>query len=73
LYFWTACEQYCSTKDQELRRAIARDIYAKHLSCDATEPVNVDSKASNLTIEQLEQADPNLFLQVFAFILKIVI
>ncbi|KAF0773017.1 regulator of G-protein signaling loco [Aphis craccivora] len=63
LYFWTACERYHSTIDQELRCAIARDIYAKHLACDAIEPVNVDSKASNLTIEQIEEADPNLFLQ----------
>lgn len=63
LYFWTACERYRSTVDYELRCAIARDIYAKHLACDAIEPVNVDSKASNLTIEQIEQADPNLFLQ----------
>ncbi|XP_050429908.1 regulator of G-protein signaling loco [Adelges cooleyi] len=62
LYFWTACERYYSTSDQELRCAIARDIYAKHLACDALEPVNVDSKASNLTIEQIEQADPSLFL-----------
>lgn len=64
LYFWSVCEQYRSTIDQELRCAIARDIYAKHLACDAIEPVNVDSKASNLTIEQIEQADPSLFLQV---------
>jgi len=63
LYFWTACERYHSTIDQELRCAIARDIYAKHLACDAIEPVNVDSKASNLTIEQIEEANPNLFLQ----------
>jgi len=63
LYFWTACERYHSTIDQELRCAIARDIYAKHLACDAIEPVNVDSKASNLTTEQIEEADPNLFLQ----------
>lgn len=68
LYFWTACERYRSTVDQELRYAIARDIYAKHLACDAIEPVNVDSKASNLTIEQIEQADPNLFLQVYFFL-----
>lgn len=68
LYFWTACERYRSTVDQELRCAIARDIYAKHLACDAIEPVNVDSKASNLTIEQIEQADLNLFLQVYFFL-----
>lgn len=66
LYFWTACEHYCSTEDQKLRCAIARDIYAKHLACDAIEPVNVDSKASNITIEQIEQADPHLFLQVYS-------
>lgn len=70
MYFWTACERYSSTKDQELRCAIARDIYAKHLACDAIEPVNVDSKASNLTIEQIEQADPNLFLQVCSYLKK---
>jgi len=63
LYFWTACEQYRSTVDQELRRAIAQDIYAKHLACDAIEPVNVDSKASNLSVDQIEQANLDLFLQ----------
>ncbi|XP_050521691.1 regulator of G-protein signaling loco isoform X2 [Daktulosphaira vitifoliae] len=62
LYFWTACEHYNSTHDQVLRCALARDIYSKHLSNDALESVNVDSKASNLTIQQIEQADPNLFL-----------
>lgn len=64
MYFWTACEQYRSTVDQELRCIIAHDIYNKHLACDAIEPVNVDSKASNLTVDQIEKADLDLFLQV---------
>lgn len=64
MYFWTACEQYRSTVDQELRCIIGRDIYNKHLACDAIEPVNVDSKASNLTVDQIEKADLDLFLQV---------
>lgn len=70
MYFWTACEQYRSTVDQELRRTIALNIYAKHLACDAIEPVNVDSKASNLTVSQIEQADHDLFLQACLNLLK---
>lgn len=64
MYFWTACEQYRSTMDPELRRVMSREIYAKHLASDAMEPVNVDSKASNLTVDQIEQADLNLFSNV---------
>lgn len=45
------------------RETEARKIFSKYLSDDATDPVNVDSKARNLTQQLLDSADPNLFVE----------
>ncbi|XP_011882192.1 PREDICTED: regulator of G-protein signaling loco isoform X2 [Vollenhovia emeryi] len=64
IYFWAACERYKDTKDAALRRRLAYQIYQRHLSSTAAEPVNVDSHASGqITQELLDEAPADLFLQ----------
>lgn len=65
IYFWAACERYKDTKDAIIRRRLACQIYQRHLSSTAAEPVNVDSHASGqITQELLDEAPADLFLQV---------
>ncbi|XP_018407647.1 PREDICTED: regulator of G-protein signaling loco [Cyphomyrmex costatus] len=64
IYFWAACERYKDTKDTVMRRRLACQIYQRHLSSTAAEPVNVDSHASGqITQELLDEAPADLFLQ----------
>ncbi|KAL0099996.1 hypothetical protein PUN28_019465 [Cardiocondyla obscurior] len=64
IYFWAACERYKDTKDVTVRRRLACQIYQRHLSSTAAEPVNVDSHASGqITQDLLDEAPANLFLQ----------
>ncbi|XP_053998032.1 regulator of G-protein signaling loco isoform X1 [Hylaeus anthracinus] len=64
IYFWAACERYKDTKDVTTRRKLANQIYQRHLSNTAAEPVNVDSHAAGqITQELLGEAPTNLFLQ----------
>ncbi|XP_033344360.1 regulator of G-protein signaling loco isoform X4 [Bombus vosnesenskii] len=69
IYFWAACERYKDTKDVTTRRKLANQIYQRHLSTTAAEPVNVDSHATGqITQELLSEAPADLFLQfVFYF------
>ncbi|KAL6263672.1 hypothetical protein P5V15_003761 [Pogonomyrmex californicus] len=64
IYFWAACERYKDTKDAAMRHRLACQIYQRHLSNTAAEPVNVDSHASGqITQELLDEAPADLFLQ----------
>ncbi|XP_033322330.1 regulator of G protein signaling family member locomotion defects isoform X2 [Megalopta genalis] len=64
IYFWAACERYKDTRDIVTRRKLASQIYQRHLSNTASEPVNVDSHAAGqITVELLGEAPANLFLQ----------
>nr|XP_012146955.1 PREDICTED: regulator of G-protein signaling loco isoform X2 [Megachile rotundata] len=64
IYFWAACERYKDTKDIVTRRKLANQIYQRHLSSTAAEPVNVDSHATGqITQDLLCEAPSDLFLQ----------
>ncbi|KZC06006.1 PREDICTED: regulator of G-protein signaling loco [Dufourea novaeangliae] len=64
IYFWAACERYKDTKDVITRCKMAGQIYQRHLSNTAAEPVNVDSHAAGqITLELLNEAPADLFLQ----------
>lgn len=66
IYFWAACERYKDTKDVSTRRKLANQIYQRHLSTTAAEPVNVDSHATGqITQELLSESPADLFLQVY--------
>lgn len=75
IYFWAACERYKDTKDPATRRKLANQIYQRHLSNTAAEPVNVDSHAAGqITQELLGKAPTDLFLQVKAiFLLNLIL
>lgn len=65
IYFWAACERYKDTKDIVTRRKLANQIYQRHLSNTAAEPVNVDSHATGqITQDLLCEAPSDLFVQV---------
>ncbi|XP_046749277.1 regulator of G-protein signaling loco isoform X3 [Diprion similis] len=64
IYFWAACERYKDTEDASSRRRLAWQIYQRHLSSTASEPVNVDSHAAGqITQDLLDEAPAALFLQ----------
>ncbi|KAK1122557.1 hypothetical protein K0M31_009005 [Melipona bicolor] len=64
IYFWAACERYKDTKDVITRRNLANQIFQRHFSSAAAEPVNVDSHATGqITQELLSEAPADLFLQ----------
>ncbi|KAJ8680308.1 hypothetical protein QAD02_016095, partial [Eretmocerus hayati] len=64
IYFWAACERYADTEDLTARKKLAEQIYQRHLSNNASEPVNVDSRATgHITPELLNSAPPDLFAQ----------
>ncbi|XP_050397325.1 regulator of G-protein signaling 12 isoform X3 [Patella vulgata] len=45
IIFWTACKDYKNITDEQERNIKAKEIYNRHLSTRATDPVNVDSAA----------------------------
>lgn len=61
IYFWTACQRY-RLMTSDTRKKEALDIFNKHLASGASEPVNVDSQARNVTQENLDKAPEDLFL-----------
>ena len=61
IYFWTACERYKQLQNVSDRFHEAQKIFAKHLEKGAPEPVNIDSKATSKTLEQLQMANIDLF------------
>ncbi|KAG7200728.1 hypothetical protein KM043_001278 [Ampulex compressa] len=64
IYFWAACKRYKDTKDATVRHRLAYQIYQRHLSNTAVEPVNVDSHATGqITQELLNEAPVDLFAQ----------
>ncbi|XP_031780001.1 regulator of G-protein signaling loco isoform X3 [Nasonia vitripennis] len=64
IYFWAACERYSDTEDLVARKRLAAQIYQRHLSNNAPEPVNVDSHAAGkITPELLNSAPADLFAQ----------
>lgn len=60
IYFWAACERYRYMSDLE-RAAEAPKIFDKYLGPNASDPVNVDSRARTTTQERLGLADEDLF------------
>ncbi|KAF7995057.1 hypothetical protein HCN44_004529 [Aphidius gifuensis] len=63
IYFWAASERYNDTEDVSARRTLAWQIYQRHLSTTAVEPVNVDSHAAGqITQELINLAPEGLFL-----------
>lgn len=61
IYFWTACERYKQLKSVAERYQEAQQIFARHLENGAPEPVNIDSRATTKTQEQLQLANVDLF------------
>uniref|UniRef100_A0A1A9UWD6 RGS domain-containing protein n=1 Tax=Glossina austeni TaxID=7395 RepID=A0A1A9UWD6_GLOAU len=61
IFFWTACERYRLLENESERAEQAKNIFCKHLANGSSEPVNVDSKARNLSEETLDSAQRDIF------------
>lgn len=69
IYFWTACERYRQIDSAAERTKEANVIFSRHLSSNASEPVNVDSRARTLAQDNLMHADRDLFVTVSSLLL----
>ncbi|OQR68776.1 regulator of G-protein signaling 12-like [Tropilaelaps mercedesae] len=54
IFFWTACEKYRNEKSLVQRKAMAREIFDKHLKDDCAEPLNIDGPTLRNIVTQLE-------------------
>nr|XP_027229430.1 uncharacterized protein LOC113821163 isoform X2 [Penaeus vannamei] len=63
IYFWTACERYKRLSNPDELRAMAKEIFERHLCIGASEPVNVDSQARQDAQDGLHSPNEFLFAQ----------
>ncbi|XP_037793227.1 regulator of G-protein signaling loco-like isoform X2 [Penaeus monodon] len=63
IYFWTACERYKRLSNSDELRAMAKEIFERHLCIGASEPVNVDSQARQDAQDGLHSPNEFLFAQ----------
>ncbi|KAL3861375.1 hypothetical protein ACJMK2_007411 [Sinanodonta woodiana] len=61
IIFWTEVEKYKQITCQDMRNVQAKEIFDKHLSVDASEPVNIDSVARKQVDSQLDIPTPQIF------------
>ncbi|KAL3863634.1 hypothetical protein ACJMK2_005384 [Sinanodonta woodiana] len=61
IIFWTTVEKYKQITNQDLRKVQAKDIFNKHLSVRASEPVNIDSVARQQADSQMDTPTPQIF------------
>ncbi|KAL3861373.1 hypothetical protein ACJMK2_007409 [Sinanodonta woodiana] len=61
IIFWTTVEKYKEITNQEKRNVQAKEIFNKHLSVQASEPVNIDSVARQQADSQLDIPTPQIF------------
>ncbi|XP_046335041.2 regulator of G-protein signaling 12-like isoform X2 [Haliotis rufescens] len=61
IVFWRLCEQYKQLSNDDERKARAKEIFTKHLSSKASEPVNVDSTSRQNAEKHLDNPIPSMF------------
>ncbi|XP_070209927.1 regulator of G-protein signaling 12-like isoform X2 [Littorina saxatilis] len=61
IVFWTAVDAYKQITDEETRGTRAREIFSTHLGVQASDPVNVDSKARQLAELYLDSPTLSMF------------
>ncbi|XP_064600347.1 regulator of G-protein signaling loco-like [Liolophura sinensis] len=61
IVFWKICVDYKKIGDPEERKVKAKEIYDKHVSSKAVDPVNIDSQARQRCEEHLELPSPEMF------------
>ncbi|XP_021378648.1 regulator of G-protein signaling 12-like isoform X2 [Mizuhopecten yessoensis] len=61
IIFWRICEQYKSVCDNDKRKVKAKDIFAKHISVKASDPVNIDHVARQQVEKQLDHPNIHTF------------
>ncbi len=66
-------EGNATDKEKEERISAAREIYERHISLSAAEPVNVDSHARHFVEENISRADSKIFVKVSSRLTKKII
>ncbi|CAH1783813.1 unnamed protein product [Owenia fusiformis] len=61
ILFWTTCHKYKEIEDIHMRNSRAREIFTKHLSKKAIEPVNIDSEARKFAEDKLDAPTIDMF------------
>ncbi|XP_069139918.1 regulator of G-protein signaling 14-like [Argopecten irradians] len=61
IIFWRICEQYKSVSDSDKRKGKAKEIFAKHISVKASDPVNIDHVSRQQVEKQLDHPSINTF------------
>ena len=59
--FWSACERYRQLTSVAERRVAANEIIERHISSEASDPVNIDSVTCQSIHENLDLAETELF------------
>ncbi|XP_033757456.1 LOW QUALITY PROTEIN: regulator of G-protein signaling loco-like [Pecten maximus] len=61
IIFWRICEQYKSVSDNDKRKVKAKEIFTKHISVKASDPVNIDHVARQQVEKQLDHPSSSTF------------
>ena len=59
--FWSACERYRYLTSVAERRLAANEVIERHISSEASDPVNIDSVTCQSIHENLDLAETGLF------------
>lgn len=61
IIFWKAVEQYKKIIEADKRKAKAKEIFMKHVSVKATDPINIEQNARQQVEKQLDSPSISTF------------
>ena len=61
IHFWYACERYRHLTTFAERKVAAKKIAERHISAECPYPVNISSFIRQSVLENLDNAEPDLF------------
>ncbi|XP_061194561.1 regulator of G-protein signaling 12-like isoform X2 [Saccostrea echinata] len=61
IIFWKAVEQYKKVVEADKRKARAKEIFTKHVSVKATDPINIEQNARQQVEKQLDNPSTSTF------------
>lgn len=61
IIFWKAVEQYKKVVEADKRKVKAKEIFSKHVSVKATDPINIEQSARQQVEKQLDNPSSGTF------------
>ncbi|KAJ8317195.1 hypothetical protein KUTeg_005099 [Tegillarca granosa] len=61
IIFWRTCESFKKITDSDKRKAKAKDIFMKHISVKASDPINIEYPTRQDVEKQLDNPNTNMF------------